>query len=65
MKRRKILLAWKTKMESYRLLMDSSDTFVACSRYLLVLSFVIIHRCSGFIITAKNLACPFIPMFAW
>lgn len=64
MKRRK-LLAWKTKMESYRLLMDNSDTSVACSQYLLVLSLVIIHRCSGFIIIAKNLACPFIPLFAW
>jgi hypothetical protein len=65
MMKRREQLAWKTKMETYRLLMDSSDTFVACSQYLLVLSLVIIHRCSGFIIIAKILMCPFIPLFTW
>jgi hypothetical protein len=64
MKRRK-LLGWKTKMESCRLLMDNSDTSVACSQYLLVLSLVIIYRYSGCILIAKNLICPFIPQFAW
>jgi hypothetical protein len=47
MKSRKLLPAWKTKMESYRLLMDNSDTVVACNQYSLALSLVIIHHCSG------------------